>query len=253
MEKRFEKKRWNFFIVLALILLSLYFSAAVPEGPGSIVTVSNTTRNISSAFVLNTSGGEITTVNINATQTNTRWKAFVGNVTGKLVLSNSGGSTLFDWSLTSVAGEVYATRNSTSINWNNINCTWGVTNNVTNRSVERTENYNLNHTSPDDNITATFNNRSHSSFTVGAVTFAQNYCYSIYTYQNDSAQTTRYQEILLYSGTTAYDGDLVYATVLESGIKGYDNRYYDFQMILPEKGLASWASSTPYYFYAEVI
>ncbi|MBI4154188.1 hypothetical protein HY501_02540 [Candidatus Woesearchaeota archaeon] len=250
-----EEKRWGFFIALALLLLiSLYFSLAVPEGPSSITNVGNTTKNLSSALILNTSGGTITTVNLNASQANLRWKAFVGNVTGKLTLDSSSGATLYDWSLSgSVAGEVYATRNSTSIQWGGLNCTWGVTNNETNRTVENEENYDLNHTSPDDNITATFNQRNHSSFSVGAVTFSANYCYSIYTYVNDTAQFSDFQEIVMYAGTNAYDGDLVYVTLLENSVLGFDNRLYDFQMIVPERGYSGFASSTAYYFYVEVI
>ena len=50
-----------------------------------------------------------------------RWKAYVGNVTGRLVLDDVNYKSIFDWRVASVTGKVYATRNST-VDWSTITC-----------------------------------------------------------------------------------------------------------------------------------
>ena len=89
---------------------------------------------------------------------------------------------------------------------------------------------------------------------------------------NDSVNTNDdFEEVLLYDG--GYQGsnvsngginqtnntnfkNIVYASIIEEDAHGYrgnaDNQTYDFQMLLPEVGLSSWTSSTPYYFYVEL-
>jgi len=50
-----------------------------------------------------------------------------------------------------------------------------------------------------------------------------------------------------------YDGSsTVYATFLENKSRGFNNKYYDFQLILPESGLPGTVSPTSYYFYVEI-
>ena len=75
-----------------------------------------------------------------------------------------------------------------------------------------------------------------------------NAVYSVVSKKNDSNQSSNFEEILLHD-----KDDIVYATIIENDAKGYrPNETYDFQMILPEVGLASWTSSTAYYFYVEL-
>ena len=249
----FIERKVQFSLVLALIItLLLSFNAvlSVPEGP-VLNYIQNETRAAQPATSITTKGGTITTMVLNATAQNVRWKAYVGNVSGTLTLDDSRNYTIFEWRLTTVEGEVYASRSS-SIDWSNVNCTWSVTKNSTNRTIEENENLAMNHTFGDDNITATFSSRSHQSFYIGANPIASNSCYSIHTFVNDTAQSTKFEEVLLYDGLNATSGDVIYSTILEQDELGFDKGMYDFQMIVPEKGLETWTGSTPYYFYVEL-
>jgi len=56
--------------------------------------------------------GTITTLIIDAVQQDQFWKAYVGNITGRLSLDNANGYTIYDWALssTSKTGRVYVSR-----------------------------------------------------------------------------------------------------------------------------------------------
>ena len=236
-------------VVLALILVNIiyisYNVVAAPAGP-SVTLINNETANPADATIINTTGGSITTMVLNVTAQNLKWKAFIGNVTGSLVLDDASGYSIFDWDMTTIIGEVYATRSQTTVSWGDISCS--------NDTHIHNEEISLNHTdNPNDNISTTFNTKNHDSFYVGTVEISENSCYSINTNVNNQSQDTTFEEVLLYDGTTPSNGDMVYATKLEQGSQGYDNNPYDFQMIVPEVALATWQSSTAYYLYVEII
>ena len=227
-------------LALVFLVASAMIAYATPSGP--IVTfISNETKQVAAARIINTSGGTITTMRLNATTQNPRWKAYVGNVTGSLVLDDANDNTVFDWTLTSVSGEIYATRSSASINWTGANCS--------NSTIISLEDKALNQTSRDDNITKTFSTQSHRGFFVGTREILQNTCFSVHTYVNSTSQQSLFEEVILYDGTNDTNGNIIYATPLEQDAYGFDNITYDFQMIVPEVGLPSWSSSTAYYFY----
>ena len=261
-------------VVLSLVLISVY---AAPIGP-TVTVLGNTTKNDTPATKVNSSingtispGGYIFTLKLTSEQRNTRWKAYVGNVTGTLVLDDAYDNTIYQWTLSSVAGEVYATRSAGSVNWSGINCTWiadgrenktwdMINRSTSNRTPEHNENLALSQTSKDDNITATFAYRNHSSITIGSVEIGKDECYSVQTYVENNAQsftdsnTANFTEIILYDG--AYNtttGNVVYATEMEQDKIGYrSDSTYDFQMIVPEVATVGFSSSTAYYFYVEL-
>jgi hypothetical protein len=232
-----------FIVAVILIITGTIETMAAPTGP-TITFITNETKQPSNAAIINTSGGSISTVFLNATTQNVRWKAYVGNVTGTLTLDDASDNTLFDWTLTDVDGEIYATRFGGAINWSGINCS--------NSTHIDLENFALNHTNKDDNLTATFNAQTHSGFYVGTRQILPNTCYSIHTYVNNTAQSSQFEELVLYDGTNTTNGNVIYATPLEQNQYGFDSGLYDFQMIVPEVGLSTWSSSTAYYFYAEL-
>lgn len=226
-------------VVLFFLLFAISFVfAANPVGPSSVSIVSNETSNVSNAYMLNTSGGYITTLNITARTQNIRWKAFVGYITGRFALDDATGSTIYDWSSTVTSGEVYATRNGTTITWTGINCS--------NITTMETENYNMNLTSPYDNITATFANSTHAAFFVGSSQIYANSCRALHTYVNN-VTTNSFAEVALYT-----QGTTVYAAILENDATGFDGNTYDFQMIVPENGAQGFSGSTAYYLYVEI-
>jgi hypothetical protein len=232
-------------LFMVMILFSLIGSSisvqAVPQGPTIIY---NRTDNVTPrpAAQITTAGGSFTTLLLNATTQTPRWKAYVGNVTGKLVLDDSNQKSIFDWRLASVTGEVYATRGS--VDWSTIACA----NDATVLSEDSVMNMSV--VNP-DTINQTFSNRVHRSFYVGSVLIHNSTCPSIATYINDTAQASSenalFQEILLQDSTDR----LVYSTLVNQNSSGYNNQRYDFQMIVAENEYQT--TPTAYYMYAELI
>ncbi|MFH0978186.1 MAG: hypothetical protein V1837_02680 [Candidatus Woesearchaeota archaeon] len=211
-------------------------------GPEQIKNLSTVTAPVKSAYKLNTTGGTFTTLLINITSQTYRWKAYAGNITGKLSLDDNLNSTIYDWSIATVAGEVYATRSSTTITWQNIICA--------NISTARAEEQALNiSSSNDDSINRTFikSALAHKEFYTATKKFASGSCPAIATYVNNTAQSGNFQEVLLYDSAR-----IVYAGLLENKAKGFNNQYYDFQLIVPESGLEGSQPVTAYYFYVEL-
>jgi len=244
-ERKNKRKSLAIEIVLVFMIILILFvnaKAADLQGPDSVEVVDNETKGVVSAKMINISGGRIATLNVNATIQNPRWKGFVGNVTGKFTLDDSSGSTLYDWSLTSITGRVYSTRNSTSVTWASINCS-----NITHLNQE---NINLNHTNVNDNLNVTFNltaGATHNPLWVGGVYLSANTCPTLNTYKSDAAQDVDFEEVALYDRT-----NIVYATILEEDVTGFDGGKYDFQMIVPENGLPGFNGATAYYVYIEI-
>lgn len=235
------------FLVLVGLFVLFFLVVGVngaPDGVSASIT-SNETKTATSAYNLNISGGRIATINITATTQNPRWKGFVGQVSGTFTLDDATGSTLFDWSIASIGGEVYATRNSTTRSWSDVKCA--------NTSLLENENSVMSHTSADDNISKTFNDTTHSEFFVGSVNISLNSCPTLNTYVNNASQDSTFQEIALSDSTNFTDGGtLIYATIIETDSTGFDNETYDFQMIVPEDGSPGFSGQTAYYLYVEL-
>ena len=259
--------------ILSFVVMTVTAQAA-PIGP-TITILGNQTKATTASTKVNTTingtispGGYIFTTSVNSVQQDTRWKGYVGNVTGTLVLDDANDNRLFSWTLsTSLAGEVYATRASGNVNWTGINCTWIADARVnssdglsSNRTPETLENAALSHTNKDDNITATFNKANHTSITTGSRVIGKNECFSVQPYQKGAAQVfadsnnANFTQVILYDGAfNTSSGNVVYETKIESDLTGYrSDSTYDFQMIVPESGAVGFTSSTAYYFYVEL-
>ena len=74
----------------------------------------------------------------------------------------------------------------------------------------------------------------------------------MHTYVNSTAQSTRFEEVVLYDSPQLGNGNIVYATPLEQDYYGFNNQTFDFQMIVPENGAPGFSGATAYYFYAEL-
>jgi len=231
-------------IIISVIFLSLIFlttlAIAIPTGPSAITHVSNTTGVATGGQMVNISGGYVSKFNITATSQNPHWKAFIGQIDGRFTLDDSTGSTIYDWTMSTVTGEVYATRASATIEWTTIGCA--------NAAQITAEDVALDLTA-EDNITSTFTPTSNDeTFLVAGTTISANTCSATNTYVNNVTDT-EFEEVILYDSTNS---DIVFATVLESDEVGYDGATYDFQMIVPENGNSTWTSSTAYYIYVEL-
>jgi hypothetical protein len=233
--------------IISLLVLGLFiflFSSFVRADPaglnGNNVVILNNETMSSSGYLLNFTGGRIVTINISGTIQNSRWKAFVGWVSGSFTLDDSTSSRIYDWTINTLAGEVYTTRNSSTISWTSLAC-------ASTANLE-SENSKLGFTNPDDNITRTFSSTTHRGFFVAGVNISKNSCtHTLNTYQNNNSQDAAFEEIALYE---AAGGNTVYATIMENKTTpGFDSVNYDFQMLAPE---STSSDVTPYYLYIEL-
>lgn len=241
MKKNSASKSLLLFVSLLAIAS---FVLAVPSGP-TITYISNSTSPSSGIGSERSSdeGGTITILTLNTTQQNYGWKAYVGNVSGKLSLDDVNNWTIYDWSTSITTGEVYVSRNQT-VDWFSVNCT-----NYTEKLAEDT--FFSNNQQAEDSINVTFASTIHKPFIVAGRPIQNSSCYSTATYVNDTAQilnetTSMFQELLLSDD----DGNMAYTTIMEIDQTGYDNKTHDFQLIVAE----TQASQIPtlYYFYVEL-
>jgi hypothetical protein len=230
-------------LLLMLFLLSFTLYSAYADPAGGTVS-SNTTSTASTVApgVQNTSRGTITTMVLNSLQQDQHWKAYVGNVTGSLTLDNANNYTIYAWDLTTITGQVYASRFN-NLTWTSVSCA-----NQTNIIDESTFN-NMTVAKP-DRINTTFNWTIHKSFQVGGTTITNSTCNSTVTYVNDSRrvpnESSTFQEVLIKDANNQF----MYMTDISDNSQGFDNENYDFQMIVAESDVKT--TPTAYYFYVEL-
>lgn len=240
-EREEKKQQDNIFLLAVLsltVLLALTLVLATPTGPTSINITSNTTKATVAGAMVNISGGYISKVNVTATVQNPHWKAFVGWINGRFTLTDATGSQIYDWTLTTISGEIYATRNSSTISWGSIRCA-----NITNITTEENA---LVHNGA-DNISSTFSGTNANTFVTAGQTISAGACRATNTYVNNATQSAVFEEVILYDGVS-----IVFASVLEDNEAGYDGSGYDFQLLAPENASQTWAGATAYYLYVEI-
>lgn len=217
--------------------------SAQPTGPNSISTLNSSRGNISNAAgTVEAQAGNVTELNIDATQITQAWQGYYGNITGRITLENSAGSVFYNWSdLGSVSGEVYASRDS-AVDWSTIDCSNSSVNSDENDFLDRPS------TAP-DSVDNTYNLNSHPSFDVGTTTISANTCNSTNAYINTGQSATNFYQILLADSGR----DIVYTTLIDADQVGFTGSQFDFELLVGENGNATEASSTTtYYFYIEL-
>ncbi len=247
--KRSSKRKFLLaFAIFGVILFSIFLFyptelSADPVGPSGVNSVWNETMNTTAAGFFNISGGYIAALNLSASIQNTHWKAFVGWITAGFTLDDSAGSTIYDWSLAVTSGRVYATRDSSTIEWNSIQCA-NVSTTLAAEDLALSHNISLRQ----DTINMTFQYPgTHDPFWVAGTLFSSNQCPTLNTYVSDAAQDDDFEEMALYDSTS-----IIYAAILEPGLTGYDGQAYDFQMLVPENGAPGFSGATAYYLYVEL-
>jgi hypothetical protein len=236
-------KREVFLLVLVIGLLSLctVLVAAAPYGANSVTWQGSSGFNASgiSPSTTNAQAGNVTQLQINGTAVTSSWQGFYGNVTGTLILGDASGNKFYEWgNMSSPSGEVYASR-SNSVTWASIDCADAA-------AVSTEETY-LGQTAVDpDSVTNTFSSTAHPWFLVGATNATG--CYSTKAYNSTGAQGAGFWQVLL-SDTT----NTVYTTVLDANPElGFNNKPWDFQLLVGENGKVGNEGTTPYYFYVEL-
>lgn len=210
--------------------------------------------------------GYIHVVNIDKSQQTPRWKAYVGNITGELALGD-GEHSIFNWNLSTVTGEIYATRYNGTEDprqgtssyglplWNNMAC--ATSTHLANETTKLNHDYSLDV----DALNRTFvESTDFLNFSVVSKTIDTTNCYGTflnYNGTNDNSVTGEdgWQQVVITDSADAEPGDLMYASLLKDKGLGFNGELYDYQILLPEDGDMSSqdVESSPYYFYIELL
>ena len=225
--------------MLVLAVLTLAIVMADPDPLGATLTPGQSSRGTdtdASSNPQNAQAGNVTQLNINQSRITQIWQGYYGNVSGQIVLENSGGDTFYDWSLAAITGEVYASRNLVP-DWSTINCT-----NSTHWEAEESE---LNIVSADtDGINETYDTATHPTFQVGTKTIPTDYCQATRPYNSAGAAGAWYN-VLMNSNST----NTVYVVVLAEDQSAFDGSTADFELLVPTDKSSGLAT---YYFYVEL-
>jgi len=256
------------YLVLLFFLavsLQLSFISSISPSGGNVTIVKTETAPADTAGVQQAIAGNVTELNIFGYSTTQTWQGYFGNVSGTIQLADSNDKVLYNWSLASPQGEVYASTNSTIL-WNNVQClnftadeTYtneagnGGTTNLHGLNLTGLENrFNI---TPNDvdgvNETFTLSGAgSHKLFYTSNQEFTGNECKSTRVYDNTgTGVNNHFEEVLLYEPTTE---SVIFTSILNSDTLGFDNKTYDFEMLVLENGHGTDVSTTPYYFFVEL-
>jgi hypothetical protein len=216
-------------------------NSAGPSAPTNITVKSSERRNHTPAAKATPSrAGNTSELKVNATIITTSWQGYYGNIQGEIVLDDADGSSMYDWTISTPEGEIYASRAS-DVNFATINCST--------QSNVNTEEIALNMQATDaDSVNSTFNATTHSAFSVGSVNITANSCRTCNLYVSDSPQSTNFFEVLLSDGAS----NMVYTSLIDADQTGFDDGTYDFEMIVGENGKNGDTTPTEYYFFIEI-
>jgi hypothetical protein len=231
-------------LLVAGLLVGLTY--AVPDG-ATVYYVGNSTKDTSTPDSRIDPKGTISTITLNTVQQNMKWKAYVGNVTGTLVLKDSDDYSIYEWSsIGSPTGEVFISRNQ-SVSWAQLQCA-----NSTRITSEQT--YLNMIAASSDSINNTFWNKKHRDFDVDPVGTIQNStCKSLFTYIRDLPQSATNESALFQEVLLQDNRNLIYAALIDQDRPSYrnDSSEFDFQALVPEDAVTS-NPDLRYYFYLEI-
>lgn len=211
---------------------------------------------------------ELTITGFSVTQT---WQGYFGNVSGTIQLADASDNIMYNWSLASPQGEVYASTNG-SIGWTNIQClNFTATGTYADDSAQRgaTSLFGTNLTQLEASFNITFDdvdgvNESfsltgthesgggftHSLFYTNSLEFSAGECLSTHIRGNNGViADANFEEVLLYDPDAQA---VVFTTLLDEDIVGFDGVSHDFEMLVLEDGHGVDTATTTYYFYVEL-
>lgn len=252
------------FSILFLILFCICFVFAIePAGPEiNVIGSSTTTSDVATGIPA--IAGNVTELSISGFSTTQSWQGYFGNVTGTMILSDSDNNAMYNWSLASPQGEIYASTNN-SLAWDYIQCfnfdadgtyaddtsnAGGTSQHGTNLSILE----GMFEIADDDvdgvNETFTLFGTGHNTFYTNNIEFSEGECRSTQIFSDSGAgEDNKFEEVLLYEPTTQ---SIVFTSLLNENVLGFDDRTHDFEMLVLENGHAADTSTTTYYFWVEL-
>lgn len=215
--------------LVALISFALPSALAATPGGAEITNITDLGRLPSQApGEVNLTAGNITTINLEVTQTTFRWVGLLGNVTGSIALGDDDSNTMYQWS---ARGNLVFAATSSTIDWPNL----------TNANEAAVLGVSPWLGGVNDAYNATFTGAPES---IGS---------DIFTLSSDFA-TTNTANTTVWKTYSLWDlSTLVWVgKVVENGTS-YRDTTVDYQMIIPEDGTGGSSTPTTYYLWVENI
>ncbi|HEY9204395.1 MAG TPA: hypothetical protein VIO58_00610 [Candidatus Methanoperedens sp.] len=222
--------------LMLIAIFTVFMAGAVPTGW--------TPTNVTNATFSNTSGsmeargGNITNVDFtNVLSQTSKWQGYYGNVTGEIMLGTTSTAKMYNWTVSTIAGEVFATQAST------MNYTaWEDLGPRTGAQIDTDFNFLA---ADSDSGTNTFTraspviNASGNMIPATANSAARTY--------NATGNITWWT--IAMARSSAAESNYVFAGVISNDGEAYDGTTKDFQMIVPEN---QETGVDTYYFYVEL-
>ena len=252
-----------FLVILILFQISLVLAV---QPFGATPTFINSTRApIDPAAIVQAQAGNVTEINIFGYSPTQTWQGYFGNITGTIQLADAGDNVMYNWSLASPQGEIYASTNS-SINWANIQCFNYTADGSYDSDISNAGNtsmYGTNLTQLEaafnidwddvDGVNETFNLKgpgTHDMFYTNNLQFDEGECRSTRLFGDTGNGTSNeFEEVLMYEPTTR---SIVFASIIDEDIMGFDGRSHDFEMLVLEDGHGTDTAESTFYFYVEL-
>ena len=190
--------------------------------------------------------GNVTELTVTGFSVTQSWQGYFGNVSGTIQLADLNDNQMYNWTLASPEGEIYATTD-TSVAWENIAC-FDLTGNHS--GIETIFNI---LTDDVDGLNETFSESgTHDEFFTNNVQFVADACPSTQIYDASGASNaSNFQEVLMTDSGAATE--IIFTSILdEEDVLGFDNAYHDFEMLVLEDGHGTNTATTTYYFYVEL-
>ncbi|HLC78299.1 MAG TPA: hypothetical protein VJH92_04185 [Candidatus Nanoarchaeia archaeon] len=264
---RMSDSRLRSIFILSFIILFINLSCVLAISPtgANVTSVSNSTTSPDTPQSHAAVAGNVSELNLVGYSVTQSWQGYYGNVSGTIQLADSSDNILYNWSLASPEGEIYASINST-VSWTNVQCfnytasgtfasDAGNAGGISQFGMNLTMlegNYSIALEDVDGvNETFTLSGAgTHDNFYTNNLNFSEGECSNTRVYSdNGVGVNNEFEEALLYD---PLGRNVIFTSILDENVLGYDGAAHDFEMLVLEDGHGSNTTTTTYYFYVEI-
>ena len=263
--KKLEMMKKGIFALMFLVLLSnISLVLAVEPFGATVVNLSSERADPDSATSVPAIAGNVTELSVTGFSTTQSWQGYFGNVSGTIQLADSGDNVMYNWSLASPKGEIYASTND-SVTWSYVQCfnftsdgsygdDTGNAGGTSQHGTNLTQLEEMFGIADDDvdgvNETFVLYGSGHNTFYTNNLEFTEGECRNTQVFSSAGVgEDDKFEEVLLYEPSTQ---SVVFASLLNENVFGFDNNPHDFEMLVLENGHLTDTSTTPYYFWVEL-
>jgi hypothetical protein len=254
------------FVILLVFFLNISLVLAVEPFGATVNQTSSTRAPPANATGIPAIAGNVTELTITGSSITQSWQGYFGNVSGTIQLADGSNNVMYNWSLASPEGEIYASTNN-SIAWNYVQClnfsadgSYGDTVSGGNPGATNAQGTNLTMLEDmfgivsDDvdgvNETFTLLGSGHNTFYTNNIEFLEGECRNTQIFSNaGQGEDNKFEEVLLYEPTTR---SVIFTSLLNENLLGFDNNPHDFEMLVLENGHLTDTNPTTYYFWVEL-